>query len=132
MTSSSRAPCVLGLLATLGLPAIQCGGSAPQSAAPTAESAETAPSGNAPADDTGGPAESWWTRADGCPEGTKLSGKPPPDGDSVWCERANGKKHGPFTAWFKNGRKSKELAYHEGVEDGGYTTWYDNGSVSEE
>jgi hypothetical protein len=49
-----------------------------------------------------------------CPAGTSLLGRPPPDGDSVHCERDDGVRQGPFARWDANGRLAELGEYDEG------------------
>jgi hypothetical protein len=82
---------------------------------------------------------SWWKRAD-CPTGTTLRDSWYPHSGEVWCETADGVRHGPFARW-TNGttdRSSLEGLYDRGVEHGSWrhsteegitTTTYDRGRV---
>lgn len=53
-----------------------------------------------------------------CPEGTSLRGHPPPEGSALWCERADGTRHGPFVRWRSDGGMDAFGEYA-----GGRPTW---------
>jgi antitoxin component YwqK of YwqJK toxin-antitoxin module len=38
-----------------------------------------------------------------------------------------GKRHGMYTAWYKNGQKKYEAMYKEGLRDGITNRWFENG-----
>jgi hypothetical protein len=40
----------------------------------------------------------------GCPAGTTPRGEETPEATEAWCEDANYKMHGPFRAWWPNGK----------------------------
>ena len=85
-----------------------------------------------------------WARGDkACPEGTVLKGTPPPKNLNknewtlgleaayhVWCEKPDGTKHGRWTAWLANGRKSCEGEHRNGKTCGRWTWWDRNGKIS--
>src|SRR5262245_51078768 len=57
------------------------------------------------------PSATWWKEKSPCPEGATMKGAAPPEGKTVWCERADGTKHGPFASFFDNGKKQTGLVY---------------------
>ncbi len=90
------------------------------------------------------PNSEWWMKGDkACPEGTVLKGAPPPKNLNknewtlgleaayhVWCEKPDGTKHGRWTAWLANGRKSCEGEHRNGQSCGRWTWWDRNGKIS--
>jgi len=95
-----------------------------------------------------------------CPAGAELRGASPPDGFETWCERpgesaekrregpsrtwyddgglarevgfAEGKLHGPFLEWHRNGRPARAGAYERGARAGTWTLWLESGRKEEE
>jgi hypothetical protein len=76
-----------------------------------------------------------------CPGGTKKMGAGPPNGQEVWCVKANpatgdpvldaktGKpiKEGPFVLYSSEGQKILEGTYSNGRQVGRWVSYYDNG-----
>ncbi len=73
--------------------------------------------------------DQWWTRRDACPLGTTLKGSAPPFGDEVWCERSDGRRHGPYAWWYDIEGKHKvaDGQYEEGQPTGLWVSYYDTG-----
>lgn len=91
-----------------------------------------------------------------CPAGTRRMGSPPPEGNSAWCERNGGVKHGWYATWydsgvlesrgeyesggrigiwsrfFPDGAKRVEAEFANGVQNGGMTVWDASGRVVRE
>jgi antitoxin component YwqK of YwqJK toxin-antitoxin module len=57
-----------------------------------------------------------------------------PDGSTKYAEGpvVNGKRHGIWTEWHRNGKRSKTATYVRGIKDGNWIYWRDNGHVSAE
>ncbi len=68
-----------------------------------------------------------------CPEGARLHGQRPPDGDAVWCQvpGADGAwvNQGPFASWYANGQLLAVGDYRGGVQEGPFSMWYPNGQL---
>ncbi len=73
--------------------------------------------------------DKWWTQPSPCPTGMTLRGKPPPDGQSVWCANDDYVRTGPNTTFHESGEKSSEGWEHENHRVGPWTFWYPNGAV---
>ena len=43
-----------------------------------------------------------------------------------------GKMHGLYTNWYKNGQKKEEGNYKDGKRDGLWTTWFEGGNKEKE
>jgi antitoxin component YwqK of YwqJK toxin-antitoxin module len=72
----------------------------------------------------------WWDAGDAaCPEGAKIDGKAPPEGDEIWCALPDGTKHGMWTWFYELDHKLSEGAYERDLPVGLWTTWYPNGNV---
>jgi len=95
-----------------------------------------------------------------CPPGTERAGAEPPDGFEVACERPDrpaerrrdgpartyyddgglakeawfkeGKPHGAFTEWHRNGRVARAGAWEDGVRAGAWRLYYESGQLEEE
>jgi hypothetical protein len=69
-----------------------------------------------------------------CPDGAKLMGAAPPEGQEVWCEKLDSSghpvKHGLFTLYWPSGNKMLEGYYRDGKQDGIWTRFYANGQRS--
>jgi antitoxin component YwqK of YwqJK toxin-antitoxin module len=72
----------------------------------------------------------WWKKPR-CPEGAMFIGGPGPAG-VAYCEREDGRYHGPYTRWFASGDLSEEGTYVDGKRDGVWTWWYTSGAVLEQ
>ena len=57
-----------------------------------------------------------------------------PDGITKYAEGpvVNGKRHGIWTEWHRNGKRSETGTYVRGIKDGNWMYWRDNGQVSAE
>jgi len=66
-----------------------------------------------------------------CPNGAKLMGAAPPQGQETWCEKLDPSGHavkdGPFTLYWPNGTKMLEGYYRDGKQDGLWTRFYPGG-----
>jgi hypothetical protein len=62
-----------------------------------------------------------------CPDGAKLMGAAPPDGELQRCELPGGVRHGKSRAWFDNGRLRYETEWWQGAKHGRFTLWYPSG-----
>ncbi len=58
---------------------------------------------------------------------TPLSG-----GRAVWCERANGTRHGPFREFRADGSRFKDGQYHNNRKTGVWTLYHADGTKLEE
>jgi hypothetical protein len=57
-----------------------------------------------------------------CPGVATKKGTPPPGGDEVWCEKADGKRHGPASKWNAAGELVRTVEYRHGaIESVEYT-----------
>jgi antitoxin component YwqK of YwqJK toxin-antitoxin module len=70
----------------------------------------------------------FWARDEFCPTGTERVGEGPPGGVLVRCETSDGRLHGPFHLWWKNGKKRVETSYERGLEHGPFRQWDDDGT----
>ncbi len=64
-----------------------------------------------------------------CPRGTvfatgQTQGRP----SAVWCERADGRRHGPYIEWWENNQKKSAGLYQEGVRHGTWTFFTASGA----
>lgn len=67
-------------------------------------------------------------RAIACPGGTMPArGVAYGTYTSVWCEKKDGAKHGPFVEWWENGLKKSVGQYHNGTRDGRWEFFRDSG-----
>jgi antitoxin component YwqK of YwqJK toxin-antitoxin module len=72
--------------------------------------------------------DQWWKdAATHCPDGTKLAGAPPPDGNSVSCVDGNYQDTGPYTYFHSNGSKYMVGMKKRGQYDGLWVYFHDNG-----
>jgi hypothetical protein len=68
-----------------------------------------------------------------CPGGTNRSGKPPPEGSEMWCQRWDGTRHGSYRRFPPGSAEVEERTfagdgtvigeYREGVQHGAWWTW---------
>jgi hypothetical protein len=61
-----------------------------------------------------------------CPAGTARVEARPPAGPEAWCER-DGRRDGPYRAWYPRGRLKIEGAFADGRKTGRWTYWHGNG-----
>mgnify|MGYP005839085051 CR=1 FL=1 len=61
-----------------------------------------------------------------CPDGTREMGAGPPKGRERWCER-DGRKHGGYAAWHRDGPVSVTGTYSDGERIGVWTRWFASG-----
>lgn len=61
-----------------------------------------------------------------CPDGTREMGADPPKAHERWCER-DGRKHGGYVAWHRDGPVSVTGAYSNGERVGVWTRWFASG-----
>jgi hypothetical protein len=67
-----------------------------------------------------------------CPAGTVPTGEQTPEVHEAWCEKVvDGKTlmHGPYRAWWPNGRLGTSGQYANGQATGEWKDWYQNGKV---
>jgi hypothetical protein len=68
-----------------------------------------------------------------CPEGARLVGTPPPNGNEAWCETSDqaGRwtRNGAWMAWYKSGQVRAEGEYLDGRREGRWTIWSPEGEV---
>jgi hypothetical protein len=70
------------------------------------------------------PQPKWWEAGQAaCPEGTKLSGSPPPRGQLVECVRPDGVVHGLSSVWYPNGHEGTLTEYRDGTRNGRWLYW---------
>jgi antitoxin component YwqK of YwqJK toxin-antitoxin module len=70
-----------------------------------------------------------------CPLGTKPSGEDTQDVKEKWCETTwHGKtvEHGPYRAWWPNGRLGSSGQYVYGKAEGKWVRWYPSGKLQSE
>jgi antitoxin component YwqK of YwqJK toxin-antitoxin module len=70
-----------------------------------------------------------------CPSGTTPNGETTPDVSEAWCEVSwNGKTvmHGPYRAWWPNGRLGTSGQYNHGEPEGKWSGWYPSGQLQGE
>ncbi len=68
-----------------------------------------------------------------CPEATILQDvRPVTGGRTVWCERKNGTREGPWLEYRDGGDKAAEGRFERGRRQGRFTWWHPNGAVREE
>jgi len=66
-----------------------------------------------------------------CPEGTIISGETTPEVREAWCEiNLKGKTvlHGPYRAWYPNGKLGTSGHYDKGKPVGTWYGWYESGA----
>ena len=67
-------------------------------------------------------------RAIACPSGTMPArGVAYGTYTSVWCEKKDGTKHGPYLEWWENGTKKSVGQYQNGTRDGRWEFYRDSG-----
>jgi hypothetical protein len=71
----------------------------------------------------------WWQRKLACPRAAILRGSGPPDGLLAFCINEHGAKHGPYTLWHRNGKRSQQGFYRRGFRWGTWTWWDEQGEV---
>ncbi len=66
-----------------------------------------------------------------CPDGARLMGAAPPEGQEVWCEKPGPRGHpvkdGPFLLYWPNGTMMLQGYYRDGKQDGVWLRFYANG-----
>ncbi|MHC4494068.1 MAG: toxin-antitoxin system YwqK family antitoxin, partial [Planctomycetota bacterium] len=67
-----------------------------------------------------------------CPVGTVRKGAAPPDGTKAWCENADGKKHGLYRIFGRDGTPSYEARYENGRKLGWSRSWNRDGELVRE
>jgi hypothetical protein len=68
----------------------------------------------------------WWVVDDPpCPEGTRLAGASPPQGDDLFCEDHRGRKTGPRSTFLGNGWVHTESVFDRDREIGPRLEWDD-------
>lgn len=65
-----------------------------------------------------------------CPEGTTLQEKKGTDGEQVFCGIANGVRHGPWIAFWPNGKVREIGPYVKGFRHGSFATWNSHGKLN--
>lgn len=69
-------------------------------------------------------------RAIACPSGTMPArGVAYGTYTSVWCEKKDGTKHGPYLEWWENGLKKSVGQYQNGTRDGRWEFYRDSGQL---
>ena len=69
-------------------------------------------------------------KIDACPEGTTLTDKDGTDGKQSFCALANGVRHGPWIAYWPNGKVREIGPYVAGFRNGTFTTWNSRGKLN--
>ena len=70
-----------------------------------------------------------------CPKGTKPNGEDTPDVKEAWCEitwHGQTVQHGPYRAWWPNGKLGTSGQYVYGKAEGKWIGWYPSGQVQGE
>ncbi len=95
-----------------------------------------------------------------CPAGAERKGGEPPDAFELWCEKPgepperrrdgpsrtwyddgglakeagfkDGRLHGTFTEWHRNGKPARAGVHEQGARAGTWTIWYESGRKEEE
>jgi len=70
-----------------------------------------------------------------CPKGTVQNGEDTQDVKEVWCEilwHGNTVEHGPYRAWWPNGKLGTTGQYVFGKAEGKWQRWYSTGQLQEE
>lgn len=63
-----------------------------------------------------------------CPRGTVFAtGQTKGLPSAVWCERPDGRRHGPYIEWWENTQKKSAGLYQEGVRHGTWTFFTPSG-----
>lgn len=68
----------------------------------------------------------------GCPAGTVPNGEKTPDVAEAWCEKTLDRRnvmHGPYRAWYPNGRLGTSGQYANGEPIGKWSNWYPSGRL---
>jgi hypothetical protein len=68
-----------------------------------------------------------------CPDGTVLAEARPPVGREQWCERLPlgiDRRHGPYRAWYPDGRVKIEGQFVNGRKAGRWVFWHGNGILN--
>jgi antitoxin component YwqK of YwqJK toxin-antitoxin module len=68
----------------------------------------------------------------GCPWGSVRQGVEPPQGNALWCERADGRLEGPYTGFWGPRRVATQGRYRNGLREGWWQTFHNSGTLSEE
>ena len=67
-------------------------------------------------------------RAVSCPHGTVFAaGQTQGRLSAVWCERPDGRRHGPYIEWWENHQKKSSGLYQDGVRQGVWTFFVPSG-----
>lgn len=69
-------------------------------------------------------------KIDACPEGTTLMDKDGTDGKQSFCALSNGVRHGPWIAYWPNGKVREVGPYVAGFRNGTFTTWNSRGKLN--
>lgn len=69
-------------------------------------------------------------KIESCPEGTSLKEKPGTDGPQIYCALENGVRHGPWIAFWPNGKVREIGPYVKGFRHGTFTTWSSRGKLN--
>jgi hypothetical protein len=63
-----------------------------------------------------------------CPRGTVFAaGQTMGRLSAVWCEKPDGRRHGPYVEWWENHQKKGAGMYQDGVRHGVWTFFLNNG-----
>jgi len=63
-----------------------------------------------------------------CPHGTVFAaGQTMGRLSAVWCEKPDGRRHGPYVEWWENHQKKGAGMFRDGVRDGVWTFFLNNG-----
>lgn len=69
-------------------------------------------------------------KIDACPEGTTLQEKSGTDGAQQFCALENEVRHGPWIAFWPNGKVREIGPYVKGYRHGTFTTWNSRGKLN--
>ena len=64
-----------------------------------------------------------------CPRETEEVGARPPQGEVLWCEDNDGRKQGPYRAWYESGALEEEGQYKDGKRVGVWRFFDQNGEL---
>jgi hypothetical protein len=64
-----------------------------------------------------------------CPAGTEQVGAKPPEGEVIWCEDEDGRKQGPYRAWYESGALEEEGQYKDGTRVGAWRFFGPDGDL---
>lgn len=67
-----------------------------------------------------------------CPPGSERRGAPPPEGESVWCEDAEGRRQGPYLKWRSGGALWVKGQYEDRRQEGWWRIWSEEGRLISE